>query len=88
MDPELAKQIQEAPFYKEFVAYLAQEAIQLNTLADVQITGKKPIVIALEVAGRKLAYEKVMHILEPLLTKATSPIVKSTGNDYTVEVPK
>lgn len=57
--------IKETPQYKELLKFLAEEALKLNTIADLK--DKSITEIAEEVKARATAYDILKNILEPLI---------------------
>lgn len=69
MEPELAQKLMESKDIQKFVGYCLAEMEKLNTTTDisVEILMKDSLFIATEVKARRMAYEKLEEILEPLL---------------------
>lgn len=83
MDPKLAKRLMEVPEMKEFVHFLDSEASKLDKSSDIVETD--PIKVAVEVMARKIAYKKIMDILEPLVNSQVAPS-KPISKEYAIDV--
>ena len=65
MDPKKAQRLKKTAAIKEFIPILLREAKKLDTVTDIKT--KVPAEIAVEVEARKLAYNKIVDILKPLI---------------------
>lgn len=83
MDPKLAKRLMEIPEMATFCQWLDEEAAKLNTIAG--IVSEVPELVAIEVKARKLAHEKLLDILEPLLGAQHGPRTPVSA-EYAIDV--
>ncbi len=82
MNPETIHRLLSFPEAKEFVSFLASQALLLNTLDGIKLDD--PDEIALEVKARQRAYETVVHMLEPFLAGDARVTVKSELDGFSV----
>ena len=91
LDPQIAKDlIEKFPQGKEFVAFLAEKASELNTINNLpnsDLLGlTDPEKIAIELKGRQRAYQIIIEILDPLLNTSKGAILKPNSKEYSVDV--
>lgn len=86
MNPQSLQELQKSPYFKELSDFLALEASKLNRVDDLQVEGKDPVVVAVQVAARQDAYKTLIKILDPLLNYSERAII-TDGKEYAVDVP-
>lgn len=69
MEPKLAQKLMKNKEMNDFVAFLSGEVNKLNTIVDIDEKMLSPITqdIVVEIRARKLAFDKLIEILNPLL---------------------
>lgn len=66
MEPQTAqKLVSNSKEIKEFISFVQQEMESLNTIKDIE--AEVPELVAIEIKAKKMAYDKLKDILEPLL---------------------
>lgn len=80
MEPETVKKLLAYPDFRDFMSFLASEALKLNTLAD--ITQDDPVEIAIEVKGRKWGYHALTEILKPFINVQEGQPRSTKINEY------
>ena len=68
MEHETAKNLSKSKDIQEFTDFVLDEMNKLNTVTDVQMGANSDFNdIGMQVIARRLAYDKLKEILEPLL---------------------
>ncbi len=65
MNNQTLKQLKELPIFEELAGYLAQKAIELDSIRN--LPEGNPEEIALEAKARQKAFDKLSEILAPLV---------------------
>ena len=82
MEPTLAKKLMTgSKDVQKFVVFISKEIKKLDTLDEIETDD--PIKVAIEIKARKLAFNKLKDILEPLLDISEDK-VKFNGKEYVV----
>lgn len=84
MNPKAIKEILSTPAGKEFVKYLAEKAISLDTLEGIDLNN--PTEATIEMKARQRAIDKLKEILSGLLLGTESNKIKDSRDSFAVDV--
>ena len=65
LEPKAVQKLMKSKEIREFVSFLSVEVGKLNTISEIET--EDPVEVAIEIKARKLAFEKLVAILEPFL---------------------
>lgn len=86
MTPEQLKKLLEIGDFREFVAWMLQEVVKLNTLdslpgSDLN-TLQDAMQLSIEVKARTRAYDMLLSIINPIVGVGSATMPKERMKDY------
>ena len=79
MDPAVAQDIAKNRKVQKLLKFLVEEMDKLNSIDDIELGD--PVLVAIEVKARKLAFNKIKEVIKPIL-EASKIELKFNRQDY------
>lgn len=85
MDPQVALKLSTNRGVSTLIKYLIEEMKTLNSLEDLALSDPK--ILAIEIKARKLAFEKIKEVIDPILN-VKGVELQFRKDEYLVDVKK